>query len=107
MKQSNFIENIQVGANVKGIVKNIKPYGAFIDIGDGVVGLVHIEDLSVARIKTPYERVKIGQEINTKVKNIDKDINLYFVGYTDSDSTVDLAKQYKKVNEKINAKIGN
>ena len=38
-----------------------------------------------------------------KVKNIDKDINLYFVGYTDSDSTVDLAKQYKKVNEKINA----
>ena len=32
MKQSNFIENIQVGANVKGIVKNIKPYGAFIDM---------------------------------------------------------------------------
>ena len=75
MKQSNFIENLQVGANVKGIVKNIKPYGAFIDIGDGVVGLVHIEDLSVARIKTPYERIKMGQEINTKVKKIDKEIS--------------------------------
>ena len=53
---------------VTGIVKNIKPYGAFVEIGGGVVGLVHIEDLSVARIKTPYERVKIGQEINTKAQ---------------------------------------
>ena len=84
MKQSNFIENIQVGANVKGIVKNIKPYGAFIDIGDGVVGLVHIEDLSVARIKTPYERVKIGQEINTKVKNIDKESGKINLSYKDT-----------------------
>ena len=66
MKQSNFIENLQVGENVKGIVKNIKPYGAFVDIGYGKVGLVYIEDLSVARIKTPYERLKIGQEINIK-----------------------------------------
>lgn len=84
MKQSNFIENIQVGANVKGIVKNIKPYGAFIDIGDGVVGLVHIEDLSVARIKTPYERVKIGQEINTKVKDIDKQSGKINLSYKDT-----------------------
>ena len=45
----------------------------------------------------------LTDESKEKVKNIDKDINLYFVGYTDSDSTVDLAKQYKKVNEKINA----
>ena len=81
MKQSNFIENIQVGANVKGIVKNIKPYGAFVDIGYGKVGLVYIEDLSVARIKTPYERLKIGQEINIKVKEINKEngkINLSY-----------------------------
>ena len=81
MKQSNFIENLQVGANVKGIVKNIKPYGAFVDIGYGKVGLVYIEDLSVARIKTPYERLKIGQEINIKVKEINKEngkINLSY-----------------------------
>ena len=84
MKQSNFIENLQVGENVKGIVKNIKPYGAFIDIGDGVVGLVHIEDLSVARIKTPYERVKIGQEINTKVKDIDKENGKINLSYKDT-----------------------
>ncbi len=81
MKQSNFIENLQVGENVKGIVKNIKPYGAFVDIGYGKVGLVYIEDLSVARIKTPYERLKIGQEINIKVKEINKEngkINLSY-----------------------------
>lgn len=81
MKQSNFIENLQVGENVKGIVKNIKPYGAFVDIGYGKVGLVYIEDLSVARIRTPYERLKIGQEINIKVKEINKEngkINLSY-----------------------------
>ena len=81
MKQSNFIENLQVGENVKGIVKNIKPYGAFVDIGYGKVGLVYIEDLSVARIKTPYERLKIGQERNIKVKEINKEngkINLSY-----------------------------
>ena len=81
MKQSNFIENLQVGENVKGIVKNIKPYGAFVDIGYGKVGFVYIEDLSVARIRTPYERLKIGQEINIKVKEINKEngkINLSY-----------------------------
>ncbi len=97
MKQSNFIENLQVGANVKGIVKNIKPYGAFIDIGDGVVGLVHIEDLSVARIKTPYERVKIGQEINTKVKNIDKESGKINLSYKDTLGTwEENADKFKK-----------
>mgnify|MGYP002748681136 CR=1 FL=1 len=58
---------------VTGIVKNIKPYGAFVEIGGGVVGLVHIEDLSVARIKTPYERVRIGQKIEVVVKSIDRE----------------------------------
>lgn len=68
----NFKENLEIGENVKGIVKSIKPYGAFVEIGGGVVGLVHIEDLSVARIKTPYERLKIGQAIEIKVKDIDR-----------------------------------
>ena len=59
----NYIKtDLQEGQIVKGIVKNITPYGAFIDIGGGVVGLVHIEDLSVARIKTPFERLNIGQK---------------------------------------------
>ena len=61
----DWIKNdLQEGTKVEGIVKNIKPYGAFIEIGGGVVGLAHIEDLSVARIKTPSERLKIGQKVN-------------------------------------------
>lgn len=78
----DYVKNeLQVGQTVKGIVKNITPYGAFVDIGGGVVGLVHIEDLSVARIKTPFERIKIGQKINIMVKYIDREsgrINLSY-----------------------------
>lgn len=61
------------GEKVTGIVKNIKPYGAFIEIGGGIVGLAHIEDLSIARIKSPYERLKIGQKVEVVVKSIDRD----------------------------------
>ena len=64
--------NMQIGQSVTGIVKNIRPYGAFIEIGGGIVGLAHIEDLSVARIKTPYERLKIGQKVEVVIKSIDR-----------------------------------
>ena len=68
-----YIKNtMQVGEQITGIVKNIRPYGAFIEIGGGIVGLAHIEDLSVARIKTPYERLKIGQKVKVVVKSIDR-----------------------------------
>ena len=62
--------NLHLGDTVNGIVKSIKPYGAFIEIEGGIVGLVHIKDLSVARIKTPFERLQIGQKINIKIKNL-------------------------------------
>ncbi len=97
MKQSKFIEGIKVGANVKGIVTNIKPYGAFIDIGNGVVGLVHIEDISVARIKTPYERLNIGQEINIKVKDINKENGKINLSYKETLGTwEENANKFKK-----------
>lgn len=60
------------GEKVTGIVKNIRPYGAFIEIGGGVVGLAHIEDLSIARIKSPYERLNIGQKVDVVIKSIDR-----------------------------------
>ena len=65
-------------------MKNITPYGAFVDIGGGVVGLVHIEDLSVARIKTPFERVKIGQKLNFVVKYIDRETGKVNLSYKDT-----------------------
>ena len=73
--------NLKVGEEISGIVKSIKPYGAFVEIGGGVVGLVHIEDLSVARIKTPYERLKIGQKVDIVVKSIDKEQNKIILSY--------------------------
>ena len=70
----NWIKSdLQVGDKLSGIVKNIKPYGVFIEIGGGVVGLAHIEDLSIARIKSPSERVKIGQKLDIVVKSIDRE----------------------------------
>lgn len=65
------IQNLQIGQVINGIVKNITSYGAFVEIGGGVVGLIHIEDLSVARIKTPFERLKLEQKIQVVVKGID------------------------------------
>ena len=73
--------DLKEGQVVNGIVKNITPYGAFVDIGGGIVGLVRIEDLSVARIKTPYERIKIGQKINIVVKSIDRDLGRVNLSY--------------------------
>ena len=72
---------VQEGNVLKGIVKSIQPYGAFVEIGGGVVGLLHIEDMSVARIKTPKERVRIGQKINVMVKSIDKEQNKIILTY--------------------------
>ena len=66
------INNLHSGDTVNGIVKNIKSYGAFVEIEGGIIGLAHIKDLSVARIKTPFERLQIGQKINIKIKDIDE-----------------------------------
>ena len=65
-------ESMYEGQVLNGIVKSIKPYGAFIKLENGVTGLAYIEDLSVARIKSPEERVSIGQNLQIMVKSIDR-----------------------------------
>ena len=78
----NWIRNdLKEGMVVKGIVKNIRPYGAFVEIGGGVVGLLHVEDISVARIKSPFERLKIGQKVNIMIKSIDRKTNRVILSY--------------------------
>ena len=67
------MKEINEGDITSGIVKNIKPYGAFIKLENGSTGLLHIEDISVARIKSPEERLKIGQKINIMVKSINRE----------------------------------
>ena len=79
--------DLEIGDKINGIVKNITPYGAFIEIGGGVVGLAHIEDLSVARIKTPYERLKIGQKVNIVVKCIDRENGKISLSYKENFGT--------------------
>lgn len=89
-------QELQIGQRVNGIVKNITSYGAFIEIGGGVVGLVHIEDLSVARIKTPFERLKIGQKLNFVVKSIDREQGKFSLSYKENFGTwEENAKQFE------------
>ncbi len=76
--------DLKEGQKLIGIVKNIKPYGAFIEIGGGIVGLAHIEDLSIARIKTPFERLNIGQKIEVVVKSIDREAGKVILSYKET-----------------------
>jgi len=67
------------GAEVKGIVKNLTDYGAFVDLG-GVDGLLHITDMAWKRIKHPSEIVNVGDEINVKVLKFDRERNRVSLG---------------------------
>ena len=76
-----FDDSLKENMIVKGRIKGIQPYGAFIELENGTVGLLHIEDMSVARIKTPFDRFSIGDEVNVKIKNIDKEKNRIMFTY--------------------------
>ena len=66
------LKNLDEGQIVKGIVKNITDYGAFIDLG-GLDGLLHITDISWSRVSNPAEHLNIGEEIDVKVLSFDKE----------------------------------
>ncbi len=68
--KSSTLKQIKVGAIVRGMVKNITDYGAFVDLG-GIDGLLHITDMSWGRIKHPNEVVAVGSEINVRVLKYD------------------------------------
>ena len=74
-------EELKPGTIVNGIVKNIRPYGVFVEIGGGVVGLIHIQDISVSRMKNPNERFFIGQKIKTMIKSIDNENSRIILSY--------------------------
>lgn len=93
--------DLNVGDHVSGIVKNITPYGAFIEIGGGIVGLAHIEDLSVARIKTPFERLKIGQKVNIVVKYIDRENGKVSLSYKENYGTWQENAEKFRAGEKV------
>jgi len=71
-ERDELIANLEEGVVVKGIVKNITDYGAFIDLG-GVDGLLHITDMAWKRVRHPSELINIGDEIDVKVLKFDKE----------------------------------
>ena len=71
-KRSRFLETVKVGDSVKGVVKNLTDFGAFIDL-DGMDGLLHITDMTWGRLTHPSELLKIGQEIDVVVLDINKE----------------------------------
>ncbi|MDE0731571.1 MAG: 30S ribosomal protein S1 [Gammaproteobacteria bacterium] len=73
------LEKLQEGMSVKGMVKNLTDYGAFVDLG-GVDGLLHITDMSWKRIKHPSEIVNVGDEIDVKILKYDRDRNRVSLG---------------------------
>jgi small subunit ribosomal protein S1 len=71
-KRQRFMETIKVGSTVKGVVKNLTDFGAFIDL-DGMDGLLHITDMTWGRLGHPSELVKVGQELDVLVLDINKE----------------------------------
>jgi small subunit ribosomal protein S1 len=73
------MQNLQEGAIVKGVVKNITDYGAFVDLG-GIDGLLHITDLAWRRVKHPSEVLTVGDEVEAKILKFDQEKNRVSLG---------------------------
>jgi small subunit ribosomal protein S1 len=71
-KRQKFMESVTIGNTVKGVVKNLTDFGAFIDL-DGMDGLLHITDMTWGRLGHPSELLKVGQEIDVQVLDINKE----------------------------------
>lgn len=94
-ERENLLENLQEGQVVKGVVKNLTDYGAFVDLG-GVDGLLHITDMSWKRVKQPSEVVNVGDEIDVKVLKFDRERQRVSLGLKQlgEDPWVDIARRY-------------
>jgi small subunit ribosomal protein S1 len=89
------LEELQEGNSVKGIVKNLTDYGAFVDLG-GIDGLLHITDMAWKRVKHPSEVVEVGQEIDVKILKFDRERQRVSLGMKQlgDDPWKDLARRY-------------
>lgn len=94
-ERDQLLENLQEGIEVKGIVKNLTDYGAFVDLG-GVDGLLHITDMAWKRVKHPSEIVNVGDEITVKVLKFDRERTRVSLGLKQlgEDPWVAIAKRY-------------
>jgi small subunit ribosomal protein S1 len=94
-ERAKLLETLREGAIVKGVVKNITDYGAFVDLG-GIDGLLHITDLAWRRVRHPSEVVQVGQELTAKVLKFDQEKNRVSLGIKQlgEDPWVGLGRRY-------------
>ncbi|WP_151669626.1 30S ribosomal protein S1 [Nitrincola schmidtii] len=106
-EREKLLENMAEGLVIKGVVKNLTDYGAFIELG-GIDGLLHITDMAWKRVKHPSELLTIGQEIDVKVLKFDKERSRVSLGLKQlqSDPWNQLTSQ-SKVGDKVRARVTN
>jgi small subunit ribosomal protein S1 len=94
-EREKLLSTLQEGATVKGIVKNITDYGAFVDLG-GIDGLLHITDLAWRRVKHPSEVLAVGDEVTAKILKFDQEKNRVSLGMKQlgEDPWVGLSRRY-------------
>ncbi len=107
VERDALLESLKEGALVKGVVKNLTDYGAFLDLG-GIDGLLHITDMAWKRVKNPSEIVNIGDEIEVKVLKFDREKNRVSLGLKQmgEDPWLDLTRRYPE-GARLHGKITN
>ena len=106
-ERSQLLDNLQEGSVVKGTVKNLTDYGAFVDLG-GIDGLLHITDMAWKRVKHPSEVVKVGDEIDVRILKFDRERQRVSLGIKQlgADPWQNIARRYP-ANTRIWGKVTN
>ncbi|UXI66628.1 30S ribosomal protein S1 [Tahibacter amnicola] len=94
-EREQLLERLQEGAVIKGVVKNLTDYGAFVDLG-GIDGLLHITDMAWKRVRHPSEVVNVGDELDVRVLKFDRERNRVSLGLKQmgEDPWVNIARRY-------------
>ncbi len=106
-KRQAFLSGVTIGDKIIGTVKNITDFGAFIDL-DGIDGLLHVTDMSWARLSHPSELIKVGQQLTVQVLDINKDKERVSLGLKQMQSNPwDKIEERFPVGQKVSGKVTN
>jgi len=107
VEREQLLNSLQEGQSLKGIVKNLTDYGAFVDLG-GVDGLLHITDMAWRRIRHPSEMVNVGDEVDVKILKFDREKNRVSLGMKQlgDDPWVEITRRYPE-NSRVQATVTN
>ena len=106
-KRQAFLSKVDIGSQITGTVKNITDFGAFIDL-DGIDGLLHVTDMSWARLNHPAEILKVGQQLTVQVLDINKDKERVSLGLKQMQSNPwDKIEERFPVGQKVSGKVTN